>query len=1054
MKLIDDIIRRPVAVAFATRRGGALQVSQDPDRVSLSLNGVPVEIDGASGTLAGVLSAADKAKLDGLAAGQGQGGQVVRVDTLAEAKALNGLVPGKIVYVGDDEFVVVDDASLGADGATVLIPDQHLSAYVEETIAPSYFNDAYYGALYSKSKALLHGGIDLESVECVLTDGGEKITGWQLHGHRMNTQAEFATNGTPYVPLIDVDAGLFRDPSQKLTHSSVSTRTGGMLLRYRHATNGIRLKRTIRGGALDLRWWGVTPNDAGVDDTDRIAWAMTRAWQLGARSLYVHDFYSYRRTIEIPSDVLIHGRGIGKSGFRLMNGAGYEELKLSKGTANDPTKFPLASAATAQDRYLNRLTGYTQTLFGATGGRRFHLRDIEIDGNYQNNLGIWQNHADYAWSYLKSSSYLFNAPVYNGLSFSNHGARNWDAGAEVHLHNVKIHGFGGNILLGNDKVKVRSTGVLEIGNSLHNHLMYTVDGTYERLRTFGFHWGDGIRSRQMHVRDLEASPARFPDVMYDNEAAVGYTAATAMMSPISHVETAAQALPSTHATMQVPPHRLIIDWLTYDLTQMDNLNGRAVTPVAPFFLGGDNIQIKGRVRMPANGVSYVIRTYGNGLQYGPYKNVEVSLHVEHRSRTAPPALFATNSSNTMGWAKATFSVVQESMGDSMLPENAGPDGKYYILGSQELDGDTDNLGPYALDFSGVTAAGIGGRHFDVTPPDTGAPVFRVWFDVANGSTAPSGSGVTLIEVDITSSETAANIARKAADAIRANATAYAYLTVGWHPVTHSGRLVLGSYSRFRLPAQSAPTISLVGIPGVTSTRLSSHRYYEPLEWAFRDSQWNDPTAIGIINLTSTPAAHADLRLMFSRCVLGAHSLSRISASNGGNLASASVIAWKDRVKALFTDCVIDLRVPPTGQGFAYWNNLDLTLYASRFLRTRARTGDAALGDDLWSEDQGEFAWTADGASTFVDIPTKLFWAPKVYRVDAGNAATAAHMRGSDVFVSLRRNGGQAFGGTGAYYQGPDGVSEDRRAPRLRVNLGAAPAAGTAMLFRWQGAVSP
>lgn len=77
MKLIDRIDRKPVAVAFGLRRGsgggetgdGEISVMRNPESVSLVTSAGATSLQAATPSVAGVLGATDKAKLDGIEAG-------------------------------------------------------------------------------------------------------------------------------------------------------------------------------------------------------------------------------------------------------------------------------------------------------------------------------------------------------------------------------------------------------------------------------------------------------------------------------------------------------------------------------------------------------------------------------------------------------------------------------------------------------------------------------------------------------------------------------------------------------------------------------------------------------------------------------------------------------------------------------------------------------------------------------------------------------------------------------------------------------------------------
>ena len=71
-----------------------------------------------------------------------------------------------------------------------------------------------------------------------------------------------------------------------------------------------------------------------------------------------------------------------------------------------------------------------------------------------------------------------------------------------------------------------------------------------------------------------------------------------------------------------------------------------------------------------------------------------------------------------------------------------------------------------IDTTGATPAGLGGKYFTLNSPTT---AYYVWFDTDNGSADPAPGGLTALEVDIATGDTAANIATKLAAAIALNA---------------------------------------------------------------------------------------------------------------------------------------------------------------------------------------------------------------------------------------------------------------------------------------------
>jgi len=87
------------------------------------------------------------------------------VPDIAAMRALPKIAPGHIIYVGEraDQFIVVDDASLGTDGGTVFIPNSALSASYDNVIPGTYFDAAWPGSDPEGSRKFLtldHSGLD------------------------------------------------------------------------------------------------------------------------------------------------------------------------------------------------------------------------------------------------------------------------------------------------------------------------------------------------------------------------------------------------------------------------------------------------------------------------------------------------------------------------------------------------------------------------------------------------------------------------------------------------------------------------------------------------------------------------------------------------------------------------------------------------------------------------------------------------------------------------------------------------------------------------------
>ena len=276
----------------------------------------------------------------------GPAGDVRFVDSIDEMRALPGLNVGSVVFVGQlmDQFVVVNEPGLGADGGTVFIPNSELSEIQEHAITPwNYFHidrptDLLDILLYEYQ--LPHAGLDFESMEWVLGDDGEKLTVYDaLHGH-VYQPGWLVRTECPQLPLVDFARGAIRDPDGRMTAVSGASypnyppvRTGGVLIRYRYATSGLRLKRVV-SDVYKLSWWrpiAVDEEAPGTesDNTGKICWCFNAAARANARVVLVDKMYNYAGAVEVPDGLEVRGRGIGISGFRVMKDGAFKELLLT-----------------------------------------------------------------------------------------------------------------------------------------------------------------------------------------------------------------------------------------------------------------------------------------------------------------------------------------------------------------------------------------------------------------------------------------------------------------------------------------------------------------------------------------------------------------------------------------------------------------------------------------------------------------------------------------------------------------------------------------------------
>jgi hypothetical protein len=1034
----------------------------------------------------------------------GGAGNVLFVDDIDDARALSDLQVGATIYVGDDQFVVVDDATLGADGGTVFIPNSELST-LQQTVVPT---TEFTGPDHLTHEFFLgHAGIDFESVEVVLTDGGETIDIWDMHGHVMLPQHVDRAD-TPQWPLIDTATGMYRDPfsaySSRTPVNHPAVRTGGILVRYKYALSGLRLKR-VTGPVFRLDWWPVVAVEdeaPGVqtDNSGKICWAANAAAAARADAVYVDRMYYYGRCVEWPEGVELRGKGQGLSGFRVMDNGAWKELLLSTSSeAPGPSKeyhAPIDRPATRRWSYDSLFYSFACTFFPASGARYIRISGIEFDGNVAGNMRMFtEKGAEYAYGYTQPTIYFFNYTTYTGLCIGDAAGRIIPQGQIVELHNVKLHGYASHPLIGNHHTTFIGTGLLELGDTLCGHWNYFADGVFDAVRCFGYCSNDGLRQRKFIAQSVEMVLYPMPDAMFNLDpypnsvgtlVADAYKATNMLLMTLSEPFTQQQSTSYGFPDSVLSPYRIVVDHFFLDATGLDAFpTGTTYEAATPFALAGDNIHIKsGKMRFGAltTSTSVVLSTTANNvLGLAPYRNaIFENLHIEYASRKGV-SLYA-NGTVDAGWTETQFrNITFEPRAATHLPGDATPSGINYLLGAWRFREIVSTAVPEGreFEFSAVAAdATLNGKYIDITPPDSGAPTYRLWFNYNAAGSAPAAGGATLVQVPVaaagvTTARVAYAFSLAVGGTVASPGVPSSYLTAA----TFGTKSVIGSWSQYHHQTNSLVTTDITHAAGATTALRSMRRNYEPSVISFERFIANDPTYIGLLNLNEI-GTNRDVYFTFKDCVFGSYFASLIFINGGGNFNAAGSSASdliKDKVHWSFENCVFDLRDGTT------WQILDLFLYAGKFRNCRVRTpavgttltqnaGLTTMGtgyESLVSEDSGVYTVTpnadASSSTTWIDIQTKLFWMAKPgnVRVYPADAATAAVWNTNIPYVEWRRSARpvsltSVALGDDEYYQGsatPSAINEDRRAPVLRLNFASALAASP-LKIGWAASVSP
>jgi hypothetical protein len=1043
------------------------------------------------------------------------------VDSIDDMRALPSPSPGTVIFVGPnaEQFVVVDDPALATDGGTVFIPNSELSAVFSEAIPTTYFLGAT-GSNCTMEYDLAHTGIDFESVELVVSDPnvlfptGEVINIWHLHGHVYNPgfveRADPTSAGySPQLPNIDTGRGKFRDSMGIWTHdyggAHPPLRTGGALLRYKYAVSGLRFKRVINGSVFQLRWWPVISVDEetpGVqtDNSGKICWCANAAALANAEAVLIDKMYHYNRVVEWPNGVEMRGYGPGVSGFRVVDNGQYKEIlrtTSSDGGASDwatvgQTTDPLLKPSTRQWTYDSFFYSQATAFLPATGSVRTRVSGIEWDGNVENNMEIFtQRENKYAWKWANSSSQLFNTVSSSPMTMSNAGNRIIPPGHIWEIHNVKMHGYG-HLILGNHNSTAIGTGTLELGNCTVNHWMYLVDGVFETIRCFGYVMGDALRCRLMVAKTIEIRAAPHPEAIFAlSSLPVGEQTYVVRAQQYINLNEGAQTDDESHGAVypSLTKTRLDIGDLFIDLTGLDDWpTAYAYEGSILCWIGADNVHIKaGKIRTGSKQPTQqtFMNTNTGSQSFGPFRNqVYENILIQYGNR-AGFSLQSAGVSGDNGVSQLTYrNITVEPMAATHMTNDPSPSGIVIPLGSWRF---AEYVPPeptppaYSIydgrifEFSATTAATLSGDWIDITPPDDGAPTYRVWFSY-NGSPA-TVAGSNLVPVALVTADTPATTAAKFSAAIAGTNPVPGVMAAYVTAATFNTQSVVGSWSSYRGGTKNGfIATNITNATGVTTVLRSYRRNFNPAYISFERYIAPDPISIFLMTIVEV-GPNKDITFSFKECVLGAWQFSNITLNTAGAFTAggvAPVDLAKDQLHFMFTDTVFDMR--DTGNNS--WSNMDLTLYCGKFRGCRIRTPRVSTGitnmgpgyEQLVSEQGDVVTVPTTAGNTWIDIQTNLFWVPKpggirLYPVDAAAAVIwntnmpsvewrkSARPVGAAITVGTGAGGTSvALGGGGAYYQGPVAANEDRRAPVLRLNFASALAGGSIQIG-WAAAVS-
>ena len=335
-------------------------------------------------------------------------------------------------------------STLPDDGLTVICPDSH-SLPAEELAV-----DLTGGAQLTHG-SIVFGSLTLEGV----ANSDYDCSDWELNGHSWHMEPILAFNAK----LIDHEAGTLAELVADVFH-----------VRYRYC-------------AMPGRWlrvWGdrdpVTPDmlmdpSFSGDETHAIRWAINKAAELG-RDLFIDREYFYTGILEIPSGLVIYGRGMDEPGLSVDAFAVIEKYRIDSTNVE-----PINGVETVLEQ---RLQNTRPALIPKPYATGFTLRDLQLDGN--TDQVSWMDVRDTgSWDATEFAHQMQDAPHWAAVVLTTHGARPND-NPTIRLERVHAHDYCSAMMLLDGNVQARG---LKLGSCVGNRPLYRCHGRIEDLETYG-----------------------------------------------------------------------------------------------------------------------------------------------------------------------------------------------------------------------------------------------------------------------------------------------------------------------------------------------------------------------------------------------------------------------------------------------------------------------------------------------------------------------------------------------------------------------------------------
>ncbi len=425
----------------------------------------------------------------------------VVAETIDEALALDSVAVGGIVRVlhhsepgdGGGGLFKVTNTGCETDGGTCFIFDNDLSDKQTDTFTRFWGSD---------KTSLSHSNISWRTFQFRYGgDPNDVIPA--LHLHASGTDGDMTARGWRWMNLKNGtvgggDAKFGRIRAVLGTDDYENDRRG--VFTYRFATSPVRLERLDVSESTNPAWWGApqaNPEDP-VDATPYIQWALNKAYDLRRKNnldwayVDIDGEYYWNHVITLMDGVMLRGTGsLNEDGFtRGTMTVTPDQALYSQRNAYDPEEM--------EDYYAGFHGQYTQITHNFRASK-VGMRDLEINGNLQNNMGIYTSPDEYPADIGK---HLQDSGNWNGFYTSGSGAMEYPDGMIVYMENIYAHDFGANIFgQAGGTMDVRSSNVT-LKNSIRNHLFYSQTGTMTDWTIEGYSWA------AMTKLGTTASPSR------------------------------------------------------------------------------------------------------------------------------------------------------------------------------------------------------------------------------------------------------------------------------------------------------------------------------------------------------------------------------------------------------------------------------------------------------------------------------------------------------------------------------------------------------------------